>query len=244
MAAEFLKSRAFIAELHRLLWIEPFRNRGIFDPGWSCRDHAVLVGCTLRANGIYAVLSHGKNMFVQGASDGWAPMGIGQPAAHSNDSHTWLKTQSGMLLDPSPRLSATGVPGWRSVECLGIIESRWLPEGTGEVVSCGSGSEYDQAIALASHRTGANTALYWEENDEELTADLVTDSLERINSPLTAELRRLGDVEIYCKAALHLAEIAAGKGRPLAGLSHQKAWSIIASSPAGATNRLIKLLGW
>lgn len=79
--------------------------------------------------------------------------------------------------------------------------------------------------------------------DEELTTQLVTRSFEAIKSPLTDELRQFEDVELYCKAAPHLADIAAGKGRPLAGLSRRKAWWIIASSPDGATGRLLRLIG-
>lgn len=78
------------------------------------------------------------------------------------------------------------------------------------MVMCGSGIEYDRGIAVASHRAGANTALYWEEKEEELSPDLLTQSLERINSPLTDEVRRFEDAEIYCKAALHLVDMASG----------------------------------
>ena len=28
------------SELNSLMWIDPFTDRGQYDPGWSCRDHA------------------------------------------------------------------------------------------------------------------------------------------------------------------------------------------------------------
>jgi hypothetical protein len=238
----FLRDKRFLAELHRLLWIEPFENCGTFDPGWSCREHALLVACVIRANGESVRIAHGKNMFVQGADGPCRPMGFGQKR-DAGSGHTWLKSNSDKVIDLSPRLAAAGVTGWRSVECSGIVKGEWLPTGHSNVVTCDSGEEYDEAIALASRHDGVNTAIYWEQTEECLTASLLGKALELVNSPLTDELRKFRDVEIYSKAALHLIEIAAGSGRPLAGVAQRKAWKFIAALSNDATDRLIARTG-
>ncbi len=107
--------------------------------------------------------------------------------------------------------------------------------------SCGE--KYNEAVAFASNRDGANTAIYWEQTAEDLTANLLDTALDSVNSPLTDQLRKLRDDEIYSKAALHLIEIAAGTGRSLAGVAQAKAWRLIAALPRGATDRLLLRTG-
>ncbi len=63
---EILHSKA-LADLHALAWIETFFNKrdGNWDPGWSCRDHSVVLAALLTAKRIEARVVHGLTMFVK-----------------------------------------------------------------------------------------------------------------------------------------------------------------------------------
>src|SRR5688572_6667019 len=92
-----------LTEVHRLLWMEPFHNRGVLDLGWSCRDHAFVVACLLRLTSTSTRLVHGKCMYVQGPEATSPPCAIGQEC-HAVAGHTWLKSSDGKIMDVSPRL--------------------------------------------------------------------------------------------------------------------------------------------
>src|SRR5262245_48295199 len=91
----------FLQELHKLLWIEPHVNRGMFDPGWSCREHAVITCCLPLAQGVEAQLTHGKVMYVRGPSGSLPPAGLGQ-ALGDLGGHTWLEVGEVGIVDVSP----------------------------------------------------------------------------------------------------------------------------------------------
>ena len=76
--AQSLLDDGLVDELHGFLWTEPFANKGTPDDGWSCRDHAVVVGRLLRSAGAEVRIRHGRCMFVQGpGAHGAPPVGIG-----------------------------------------------------------------------------------------------------------------------------------------------------------------------
>jgi len=233
----------FRAELHHLLWIEPFKNRGVFDAGWSCRDHAFLVCCVLRASGFPTMFVHGKNMYVQGAEGTLPPVGVGQKVDDVS-AHTWLQSSSRNVIDVSPRLRNAGIAQWRPVQFLGVVESEWRPNGLGQVVTCSNARAYSDAIALASRRKGENTAVYWEQREEDLTVDVIENARTFVNSPLTTKLRGFRDKEIYSKAALHLIDVVAGLRPSLIDLPRHKAWTMVAEQRSGATHELLARLGF
>ena len=73
-----LLSKEIVAEIHNLLWTKPIRSRSpteAAEAGWSCRDHAFVVGFILYAAGIESDFVTGKNMFVRGPALNKPPMG-------------------------------------------------------------------------------------------------------------------------------------------------------------------------
>lgn len=183
-------------------------------------------------------------MFIQGPDKGLPPIGCGQEA-HAIVGHTWLKSSSDRIIDLSPRLQETTSGAmWRSLNFTGVLDGQWQPADSGVVVVCTNLTTYGNAIAEATHRVRLNTAVYWEHDEQNLTADLVIAAMDFVNSPLTDQLRHFRDSEIYSKAALHLIEFVAGKRRAIAGLSHRKAWTIVAAQERGATPRLLDCMGF
>ena len=98
---------ALIQEIHALLWIEPLVNRGIYDPGWNCRDHALMVAGILAAHLVPVQIVHGQAMFVAGPSGDRPPIGRGQDV-NDTTTHTWVEVPSIGIVDISPNLESRG----------------------------------------------------------------------------------------------------------------------------------------
>jgi hypothetical protein len=237
-----LENPSFRADLHKLLWIEPFFNRGQFDAGWSCRDHAFVTSCVLRVLQVDVAFAHGKCMYVQGADSGLASCGLGQePFAPTT--HTWLRLESGIVdLSPQLHLRFPHLPQWRPLTFGGVIGSTWRPSGAGVLCEPSSIRDYSNMIAGASHHDRTNTAVYWHQNSQDLTSEIVNNAVEFINSPLSVRLEQSYDKDIYAKAVLHLLEVTAGHRRSIAGVSHRKAWKFVDQQPTGATERLLAMM--
>jgi hypothetical protein len=87
-----LLNSTVLPELHALAWLEPFTNSSDsrWDPGWGCRDHAVVLAALLTSGGTDAQVVHGANVFIQGpTTDGQDPVGLGNDLAHGGE-HTWV----------------------------------------------------------------------------------------------------------------------------------------------------------
>ena len=237
-----LHDDSLLSELHHFLWIEPFENKGVFDSGWSCRDHAFVVGCLLRAAGKEVRLAHGKNMCIQGPNGSNAPIGIGQQA-HEVTGHTWLKSDTGRIIDLSPRLDMGLPPAWRPIAFTGIVDGVWQPADQGIVAGFTTPFQYRQAIAKATHREKENAALYLEQTKATFSVAIVTDAVEYINSPLTDRLRQFQDPEIYSKCVLHLRGFIDGARESLVELPQLEAWKRVSEQAAGATAVLLRLMG-
>jgi len=70
-----------VDELHALVWTRPIVNRGTFDPGWSCREHAASIAALLTLEGVPVHLRHGRCMFIQGAAGNNPPICYGQESS-------------------------------------------------------------------------------------------------------------------------------------------------------------------
>lgn len=240
---ELLRSPVFLKELHRLFWVEPFDNRGNWDCGWSCRDHALVAACVLRAFETHTQFVHGLQMCVQGAAAGLPPIGLGQ-AGPGHGEHVWLKSPAGEIIDLSVRLSGTGMgAGWRSLDIDGVVHGEWLPAGIGSVVECSTIADYQKRIAQASHQDGVNVLLYCPLAGADLDRPKIVNAFDFVNSPLTDRLRRRRDTELYAKAVGHIIEVVSGQRRPASGLSQNRAWDIVAQRPAGETEWILRRLG-
>lgn len=232
-----------LAEIHRLLWIEPFYNKGKFDAGWSCREHALIVGCLLEVYGISAQVVSGKNMFVRGQSNGRPPVGFGQEV-QGKEGHMWLEIEGYGVLDVSPNISGDAVPlpHWTTIPFKGIFGNRWSPANGGDFIQCDSELSYSSQIARCSHLEDGIQAIYWPQQRENLNASMVQEAFDFMNSPLTDYLRRNFARDVYSKAILHFIDRTEGKGRSLAGVSRNKGWSLIAGRSGNATEEVLKKL--
>lgn len=223
-----ITSSEFLAELHNFLWIEPLMNRGRFDAGWNCRDHAWVVSCILGAHGVSSQLVLGKAMFVQGAAGDAPSAGLGVPPEDSVGTHTWLEVAGLGLLDLSPNLNISTRP-WRRSRLDGVVGGELRPREAGEVRVCRTPAEYRNAVNLATHVQGGLCAIYLPTGAAALTRDDITNSRRFVYSPLTEQVcRRFGD-DALPKLVLHLLDRRGGKRRSLAGVSQNKAWSIVTS---------------
>jgi hypothetical protein len=79
-----LTTTTFLDEIHHLLWIEPGDNRGTWDEGWNCRDHALLSCIVCQLLKMTASVIYGEAMFVQGPTGDAPPVGLHQ------QTHAWL----------------------------------------------------------------------------------------------------------------------------------------------------------
>lgn len=237
---ERLFEEEFLTELHKLLWVEPRMNRGKFDPGWSCREHALFACCLLATHGTTAWLTHGKAMFVRGPSGSFPPAGIEQEL-NNKEGHTWLHIPEIGVVDLSPNLAGDNYPNWPSATFQGILGNKWLPYGGGQFIQCISAQDYDNQIAIGSHKENEIRAIYFPMSKERLTKEMITDGFGYLNSPLTDILRKHFDNSIYAKAILHFLDRLDGRGRSLAGVSRNKAWSIIASRIGQSTEEILSM---
>src|SRR5262245_32783310 len=193
------RDKGLLNEIHKLLWIEPLLNRGVFDSGWSCREHAFVCGCLLIASGYPATVVVGKAMFIQGPENGEPPVGLGTSPTDAT-SHAWLGLREGAF-DISPNLDIYKPP-WRRIRFSGIFADKWEPDGIGSFQSCSSAHEYENQIALATHAEGERRAIYWPQRNVELSEGALRNPLDFTNSPLTDWLRRHHAVDVLVKAVL------------------------------------------
>jgi hypothetical protein len=228
LAASLLDA-GLVDELHAFLWTEPFANKGTPDDGWSCRDHAVVVGHLLRSAGAAVRIRHGRCMFVQGpGSDGAPPVGIGQQGA-SRVGHTWLYAAGLGDVDLSPRLE-TAQPPWVPVESPGVVGSSWVAGRAAGFSMTRHLREYEAAIGRATGAMDRLQAVYLMEREEPYTAAIGRKGLSWANSRVSLRLleRGLPD-DLYLRFAAHLTGLRAGERRPLGAISHNKALKFLAA---------------
>lgn len=226
--ATALQDARLVDELHAFLWTDSFVNGATPDDGWSCRDHAVVIGQLLISLGADVSIRHGKCMFVQGpGSDGAPAVGIGQEGA-SRAGHTWVAVADIGDIDLSPKLAARQPP-WRPLQSTGVIGSAWVAEQPTLFAMTERLSEYEGEIARATHATDHLQAVYLTRREERFTADIAQAGLSWASSRVSLRLleRGLPD-DLYVRFAAHLLGLLSGERRPLRGLSRNRAWSVLA----------------
>jgi hypothetical protein len=226
---EALQDTRLVDELHAFLWTEPFTNQGIVDYGWSCRDHALVVGQFLADAGKHVTVRHGKCMFVQGpASDGAPPMGLGQEVDRRAGGHTWLWAAGLGDVDLSPKLNLRD-PLWHPIDSPGIVGSSWVAPRAAHFVVTESPGEYDREIARATHASDEWRAIYFKQREEPFGDEIAGVGLSWANSRVSLRLlgRGLPD-DLYVRLAAHLQKMLRGERRSLGHLSRNKAWTILA----------------
>jgi hypothetical protein len=227
--AQPLLHAELVDELHALLWTEPFVNRATADDGWSARDHVVVVGRLLQALGADVSIRHGRCMFVQGpGADGAPAVGIGQEAS-SRVGHVWLSVAGLGDVDLSPRLSKPQPP-WTPVASPGVVGSAWIAPLPTRFTMTTKLRDYEAEIERATGATGQLEAVYLRRTEEPYTDDIARAGLSWANSRVSQRLLGRGLPEdVYLRFAAHLIGLRAGRRQPLRGISHNKAWAILAA---------------
>jgi|GEM_PF-2573894 len=217
-----------VPELNSLAWLDPFNNgadRGRWDPGWSCRDHSVVLAALLTASGTHTQIIHGASVYLQGpTSAGEDPTGVGN-ALEQGGGHTWVNVPGFGTIDVSPRLDAR-VQHWRPLHVTGLVGSEWPVSGlASHVAIVDSAAAYQQAFAIATNAVDTATAIYWPKQTEEFRAGMLDVSY--IDSPLAHRMSEAAGPDCYLKLAAHLLRFAQGSRRRLATVSQRKAWRFL-----------------
>ena len=216
-----------VEELHSLTWGKPKVNRGEYDPGWSCREHAVAVAALASLAGHIARVRHGRCMFAQGASGDYPPVIKGQDSS-SPSGHSWTWIDGFGNLDASPRLRERDRQ-WRPLDTdFGIVGTTWPVRGLHTRVFFGTKRQnYENAIALATHFPDAGAAIYCLEREDDFRPDMLTDGANYINSPLTSRIIENAGPNAYVKMIVHIRRVLSGERRSLATVSFWRAWRFI-----------------
>jgi len=211
---------SLVREIHHLLWVEPRQNRGVLDEGWNCRDHALVVATLCQMLGFNAYTIHGAASFVQGATGGRPPVGLGQ------DPHAWAAVDGGGMHDLSVRLDRTAVPHWTDWQVLCISGSVPHAKRKMRLHYPKTALEYEDTVAAASHRQAERCAIYLAREYEPLTKAALSASMAWSNSILTDDLRdQIGEQpDFHARFALHLFELLGDPALSLTELPPTEAW--------------------
>jgi hypothetical protein len=222
----------FLRELHHLLWVEPHDNRGLWDEGWNCRDHALVTAALAQLFGFTAVVGYGQATFVQGPSGELPPVGM------ELNIHAWTMVEQGGMYDLSPRLAQNKFPGWRPSSV--IAQSSCEPAVGTKFSYLLEADHYQNTIARATHDQGCLHVVFWGQESNNLSRVVLGDSLNFCNSPLTDQLRaQFGEKgDLHAKAVLHLWEFLKGEAASLTPLSQGDAWSKIGDRKGDAVYRV------
>lgn len=219
---------AAVPELNALAWLNAFNNsadRGRWDPGWSCRDHAVTLAALLTARGAAAQVIHGSSVYVQGpTSRGEDPVGLGN-VLEQGGGHTWAYVPALGTIDASPRLGDR-VQTWRPLPATGLVGAEWQVTGlTTQVVFVDSAQSYQQAVDASTQAVDTATAIYWPKEVEPFQAGML--DVGYIDSPLAHRLTDVAGPDCYIKLTAHLLGVYQRVRRPLVRVSQRKAWRFL-----------------
>jgi hypothetical protein len=218
----------FLAELHHLLWIEPFDNQGSRDEGWNCRDHAFIAGLVLQLLKQPCAVLYGEATYVQGPAPEQPAVGLEQKI------HAWLGVDGQGFMDLSPRLTRCANPPWRPWRLQYIARDRCVPDGAFEFAR--TEGEYARRVGQAAERTQARTAIYHGKGVDNIDREFAEKAFQFIDSPLTKRLLEKYADDLYLKAAVHLFKFLRGETRSLQQLSQDEAWEEIARQPGSPLN--------
>jgi hypothetical protein len=237
LIADALEAAGVADDLHKCLWINPLVNKGVYDPGWSCREHALVLGLLSKSLGDRVRVGIGQAFFVQTER---ARAGVGC-VPERQERHAWLEIEDEGILDLSPNLDVSQ-GAWSRLPFGGIVGSAWRSPGVGQVVICASRAEYAQRLAIATHAAGESVALYWTHETVEVDAELVRHAFTFTDGPLTGELSRSYGPDILSKLTLHLRERASGTARSLMPYTRAKAWKRLDSRQGDAIAEMVALI--
>lgn len=215
---------AFKKEINHLLYSTSHTNsEGEMDPGWNCRDHALVMALLLKSGGVYPKIASGKCRFVQGPVAGNEAFGIGQADYHKSG-HNWLNHAKFGLIDVSPSLQSKE-HSFRDA-FNGVFNRVWLPQDKARVsvVLCHNPDEYAAKIERAERAMGHATAVYMQIDEQEVTPRLIESPFKFLASHFSAEIKSRFGVLFYRAAARHLHGFMLGDNDSVTGLAKLEAW--------------------
>ena len=231
--SRMMGTAAFKKEINHLLYSNSFTGSdGEFDPGWNCRDHALVMALMLKSGENYPKIANGKCMFVQGPVSGNAAFGIGQEN-HYTSGHSWLVHSKFGLIDVSPSLQSKE---HRFREPFnGVFNRVWLPPGKERVsvILCHDPHDYEGEIKKASHKMAHTTAVYLYLDDLEVSEKLIKSPFKFLNSRFSTEIRNRFGADFYPAVAKHLHDFVLGKNNSIISQGKVKAWGTVVDAFSG-----------
>jgi hypothetical protein len=230
-----LSREDFLRELHHLLRVEPHFNNGLYDEGWNCRDHALIVAGIVHMLGLTGSMLFGRAAFVQG------PHADAPPVARDVQTHAWVGVDRAGVFDLSVQLAPhKRYPGWVDWGVRGLFGHGFLPAGRVDIVMPRHEAEFENCLAAATHRANRRTAIYLGVEYTDLRAQHVANGLAVCNSPLTDRLRgafgERGD--LHARAIVHLCGLLRGEAATLANVGSMDAWAVLAERQGNAVFRV------
>lgn len=199
--------------MNGLCWIDPFDNRGTWDCGWNCREHAWFTALLARSLGHNAVVMHGAACFVPRLPRFAAGLGILQ------DPHAWVGVEGFGLLDFSIKPSGTlrGATGEMlrygdTFPLQAVFGSRGPGDGP---ITVAEAREFRRKTVTASQARGKAAAIYWGREYDTLTPAILRDASTWINSPLTVRLDMMLKPGFYLRALFYLHDLITSVISPL-----------------------------
>lgn len=234
-----LHSERFLREIHHLLWSDSSLNGNVLDAGWNCRDHAWVMALLARSLGYEAVLVHGEAHFIKG------PNGTAESASYFQRPHSWLAVKDVGAIDVSVRAKFR-VGGDRfqsSITC--IFADAWLPRGRGNSYFFTDANAYARAVEELSGRRNQLSAVYLNQEAEQLHEGLLSRAAGWIGSPLTQQLDSVygNPSDLYAALLLHLRSYLTGDAPSLTRLPVEQSWAQLAHARVGAIDRARQLTG-
>ena len=222
--------RKVVDELHALLWSMPRTNNGVFDAGWNCRDHSLVVAAFKFLSGEVSIpyIVHGKSMLVLGPSYGNNPAGFGQDSK-LQEGHTWNLSANGAIYDYSlsvPR--GKKHQEWRRVKDPIIEEGSCRNLKAAEVIESSNRRDYEGSIAVGSKKEDGFRICYLPVRRERFSPKMLLKPFQWLDSPLSNKMHMRYDETIYVKIVMHLLDFAHGRTKSIAHKSQIGAWNTVA----------------
>lgn len=226
-------SERFLREIHHFLWIDPQRVGDSLDAGWSCREHALVLGLLVESFGHRTLLVHGEAFFARGAS------GKSASTSFSQKPHNWVLVQDVGAIDISikPDFDNAGDRFRLPLNC--IFANEWLPRGRGRVFFVDDAGVFARAAAELPQQRNHATAVYLTREIEHLHYGHITHSAGWAGSALTSLLdAQYGNPsDLYAALMLHLRAFVLGDAPGLSKLSFHASWAELARAREGAIER-------
>lgn len=236
---KLLTNKKLQNEVAFLLRRSPFINNGDQDEGYMCRDHSFVLSCLGSIFGVPSGICWGEVLLT---GKEYNSERIHQKHVKP---HSWSFFDHFGFFDLSIDYSSNELTKWDNIWSIKYLMGNkmyptikdtyfkyYLPEEKSTWLSEFSKSLYRENPSV----------IYFGETFEDLSPQFIEKSVDRINSPLTDELKSLPEYnpEIYCKAVLFLFDFINFKQKSLSSLDQHDAWDYISKKYPDATTRVIK----